>query len=248
MADNYLNQTGLQYYHNRAKTVFADKGDFDDLYTQVQGIVAEGGEPNVIEVVKVNGTALTPVNKAVDVEVPTNTSDLTNNGDGTDNNSPFATQAYVGANGGKIDVIKVNGTAQTITNKEVDITVPTTVAQLTDHADYALATDIPTKTSDLTNDSDFQDSTEVQALIDAALADITGISFEVVQTLPQTGEPGTIYLVSNSGSGTNIYNEYIYTNNAWEKIGSTDVDLTQYWSKAELTAITTAQIDTIIGA
>lgn len=38
-----------------------------------------GGEDNVIEIVKVNGTALTPdVNKAVDVIVPTKTSDLTN--------------------------------------------------------------------------------------------------------------------------------------------------------------------------
>ncbi len=34
--------------------------------------------------------------------------------------------AYVEANGGKIDTIKVNGTAQTITDKTVDITVPTT--------------------------------------------------------------------------------------------------------------------------
>ena len=249
MADNYLNQTGLQYYHNRAKTVFADKGDFDDLYTQVQGIVAEGGEPNIINTVKVNGTALVPdAQKAVDVTVPTATSDLTNDGDGTDNNSPFATQAYVAANGGAINTVAVNNVDQTVTNKRVNITVPTTVAELSDHSDYALAVDIPTKTSDLTNDSDFQDSTEVQALIDAALAGITGITFEVVQSLPQTGDPGTIYLLANSGSGTNVYDEYIYVNNTWEKIGTTDVDLTQYWSKAELTAITTAQIDTIIGA
>ena len=40
--------------------------------------------------------------------------------------SPFATQAYVEENGGKIDSISVNGTAQTIdANKNVDITVPT---------------------------------------------------------------------------------------------------------------------------
>lgn len=37
---------------------------------------------------------------------------------------------YVEANGGKIDTIKVNGTAQTITNKAVDITVPTTAADV----------------------------------------------------------------------------------------------------------------------
>lgn len=39
-----------------------------------------GGDVNVIETVKVNGTALTPdANKAVNVSVPTQTSQLTNN-------------------------------------------------------------------------------------------------------------------------------------------------------------------------
>lgn len=51
---------------------------------------------------------------------------------------------YVDSNGGKIDTIKVNGTAQTITNKTVDISVPT-------------------KTSDLTNDGSDGTSTYVEA-------------------------------------------------------------------------------------
>lgn len=55
--------------------------------------------------------------------IPRNTSDLTNDGDGE---SPFATEAYVGAHGGKIDSISVNNTPQTIdANKNVNITVPT---------------------------------------------------------------------------------------------------------------------------
>lgn len=52
---------------------------------------------------------------------------------------------YVEANGGKIDAIKVNGTAQTITNKVVDIAVPT-------------------KTSDLTNDSGYLTSVPVTSV------------------------------------------------------------------------------------
>ena len=40
--------------------------------------IATGAEVNVIETVKVNGTALVPSNKEVDVPVPTKTSDLTN--------------------------------------------------------------------------------------------------------------------------------------------------------------------------
>lgn len=51
---------------------------------------------------------------------------------------------YVDSNGGKIDTIKVNGTPQTITNKTVDLSVPT-------------------KTSDLTNDGSDNTSTYVEA-------------------------------------------------------------------------------------
>jgi hypothetical protein len=40
--------------------------------------IASGAQVNVIETVKVNGTALTPSSKAVNVTVPTKTSDLTN--------------------------------------------------------------------------------------------------------------------------------------------------------------------------
>lgn len=129
MADKYVNSTDLGYYHNRIKTLFASQTDLDALDDKVDTIIAEGGEPNVIETVKVNGAALTPdAQKAVDVAVPTKTSDLTN--DGSDASAspadPFATQSYVAQNGGKIDSISVNGAAQTIdANKNVDLTVPT---------------------------------------------------------------------------------------------------------------------------
>lgn len=47
--------------------------------TKLEDITSQGGEPNTIETVKVNGVALTPDSaKAVDVIVPTKTSDLTN--------------------------------------------------------------------------------------------------------------------------------------------------------------------------
>ena len=52
---------------------------------------------------------------------------------------------YVEANGGKIDTIKVNGVAQSIVNKEVDITVPTNNNQLANGAGYITASDVPVK-------------------------------------------------------------------------------------------------------
>lgn len=52
---------------------------------------------------------------------------------------------YVEANGGKIDTIKVNGVAQSIANKEVDITVPTNNNQLANGAGYITLSDVPVK-------------------------------------------------------------------------------------------------------
>lgn len=73
-------------------------------------------------------TANQATNATANITVPTDTSDLTNDGDGQ---SPFATEDYVDTYGGKIDVIEVNGTAQPIVNKTVDITVPTNTSDLT---------------------------------------------------------------------------------------------------------------------
>ena len=89
----------------------------------------------------------------------------------------------------------------------------------------------------------------VGTAITNALASITQISYEVVQTLPQTGEAGVIYLVSNGGSSPNSYDEYIWIggNNArFEKIGTTAVDLSGYVQKTEMVSITNAEIDTIV--
>lgn len=178
--NNFLNKTVLAYFYNRLKTVFSTKTELNALDTKVDEIIAEGGEPNVIEVVQKNGTALPISNKTVNVEVPTTTSDLTNN-------------------------------------------------------------------------SNYQTETQVQALIDSELAGITGIDFQVVQTLPASGVKGTIYLLQNQTSATDVYDEYIWLapeggTAHWEQIGTTAVDLSDYWSQTDLVAITTAEIDEIIGA
>lgn len=68
--------------------------------------------------------------------------------------------------------------------------------------------------------------------VDNAISAVVSLSYEIVQTLPQTGENGVIYLVPNSGSNPNIYDEYIYVNNSFEKIGTTEIDLSGYLQKS----------------
>ena len=56
-----------------------------------------------------------------------------------------------------------------------------------------------------------------------------------VDELPQTGEPFTLYLVpSDPTHASNVKDEYIYINSGWEKIGTTDIDLSNYYNKSEV--------------
>ena len=90
---------------------------------------------------------------------------------------------------------------------------------------------------------------EVDAKIADAVGQITGIAFGVVNSygdLPQIGTTGTIYLVPNSGTGTNIYDEYIYVSNHYEKIGTTDVDLSGYVQYTDISTISNNEIAGIV--
>lgn len=72
------------------------------------------------------------------------------------------------------------------------------------------------------------DGAMTQKAVTDALGAITSIKFEVVTSLPATGAAGTIYLKAHSHGTGDSYDEYIYVNNSWEKIGNTDVDLSGY--------------------
>ena len=75
---------------------------------------------------------------------------------------------------------------------------------------------------------------EVNALF-AQLAGL-GIEFKEVQTLPTTGENKYIYLVPKTVSTNDIYDEYIWVNGKFERIGSTAINLADYYTKTEIDA------------
>ena len=83
-----------------------------------------------------------------------------------------------------------------------------------------------------------------------------GFDVQVVQELPATGEAHTLYFVPSADPKTqNIYDEYLYANNAWEQVGSTAVDMSDYYTKtqvdnllddyAKLSVLTQAQYDAL---
>lgn len=81
-----------------------------------------------------------------------------------------------------------------------------------------------------------------QSIVDA-VGKITSFEYKIVDSLPATteGKKGVIYLVAHSGStNQNSYDEYIFlpaegsTSARYEKIGTTDIDLTPYAKKTEI--------------
>lgn len=130
-----------------------------------------------------------------------------------------------GANANVIESVSVNGVAQTVTSKAVDISVPTNNNQLTNGAGY-------------------QTATQVQALIASA----THLKRLKVDSLPTSNiDENTIYMVlKSSGASGDIYNEYMYIDSNWELIGSSSADLSGYLKTTDV--ISNSDIDTIVAS
>ena len=117
--------------------------------------------------------------------------------------------------------------------------------------DYVSESELEKKgyaTETFVTNKNYQNDTQVQEAISRAIAGIAGIDFSVVEQLPDSGEKGIIYLVSNNGKPQNIYDEYIWIEDKFEKIGTTDIDLSQYLKTEDLITITNEEIDEIIVA
>lgn len=202
MTIEYLDKSGLTLLISKIKSALGEKvdveigkglstNDYTSAEKQKLSGIASGAQVNVIESVKVNGTKLTPSSKAVDISVPTKTSQLTND-------SGFQT------------------------SRQVDSIV---------------------------TGKGYQTQSQVQSLINSAVGNITSIKYQKVTSLPATGSNGVIYLVAHSHGTQDIYDEYIWLSETktYEKIGNTDIDLSAYVKKSELTAITTNDLNTMWG-
>lgn len=87
----------------------------------------------------------------------------------------------------------------------------------------------------------------VYDFVTAAIAGISGFHAEIVSELPASGQSNILYLVAKSSAASGDgYDEYLYINGAWERVGSTDIDLSGYVQAAEMHAITNTEISDII--
>lgn len=278
--EKFLDKAGLIYYDTKVKARDAQKselptkltdlnndGNFvqdvaykhtDNNYTDAEKTklagIDTGADANVIEAITVNGSAAQISNKTVNVTVPTKITDLNNDGNfvqdaaykHTDNNYTTAEKTKLAgidesADANLIESVKVNGAPLEIdSSKAVNITVPTDNSSLANGAGYQTATDV----NNLIDAKGYQTASQVNSIVNTAVANAAHLKRAIVDVLPESGEENTIYLVpSASSKDGNVKDEYMWINSAWEKIGSSEVDLTGYLKESDLTVITTAEID-----
>lgn len=123
-----------------------------------------------------------------------------------------------------ITAVKVNGTAQAITDKAVDIKVPV-------------------KVSELTNDSKFQSDTQVATAIAQAIAASGHASFEKVDAVPAADavKENVLYLVMNSK--TKHYDIYAKVGATVELLDDTTVDLSGYSTTEAINTLLAEKVD-----
>ena len=254
MAKKYLDDNGLLYFWQKITNKFVaketGKGLSTNDYTTAEKTklsgVASGAEVNVIENIEVNGVTGTVSGKTASVTI----------------------QA------GAIDTISVNGTAQTIdANKNVDITVPTKVSDITNDTGFITGINSSDVTTALgftpynaTNPDGFQTSAQVDAAIDAKIGSTYKAKGSVAfASLPaaSSSTEGFVYNITDSftttadfvegagntyPAGTNVV--IINTTGSTYKydVLAGFVDLSAYQLSADLVAITNAEIDTIVAS
>lgn len=210
-AGNYATVTQLNNKVDKQEGYGLSQNDFtDNLLNKLNGIAA-GAEVNVINQINVNGSAAQVSNKTVNLTIPENTSDLTND-------SNFVSQSDMSS------AIQ-SAVADKVTNTQ-------------------MTSAIQTATQDMAT----------QTWVSSQIANLN--KKQIVTSTEEMTDPNTIYLIANSGSGNNSYDEYILVNTGTaedpvytpEKIGTTDVDLTNYVQNSDLIAITNQEIDTIMGS
>lgn len=202
----YLDNDGLLYLWQKIKNVFATKDSLNDKVDKETGKglstndyttaeknklndVASGAQVNVIETVKVNNTALTPSSKAVNITVPTKTSDITND-------SGFITSADVpeGA-AASTTTPKMNGTAA----------VGTEMAFARgDHVHPSDTSRVPT-TRKVAGHALSTDVTLVKSDVGLGNADNTADVDKPISTAQQTALDNKVDKVIGKGLSTNDY-------------------------------------------
>lgn len=237
--------------------------DYVDADKEKLAGIDSGAQVNVLETVKVNGTALTATDKGVDIDL----SDYATNDD-VDGKVDKVDGKGLSANDLTDELLaKLNNaaSAEDVAEKvDKEDGKGLSANDLTDELlaklnDAASSDDVEGKvdkvtgkglsTNDLTDDLvEKINSAVTPDTLTQAVAEAGHIKFSFVDELPEEGQANIIYFTKlDDAEEEDAYEEFVFQNGAYEKIGATRVDLSNYWNKTNLELATDDDVDAALG-
>ncbi len=217
-------------------------GKIAEIAADIEGIVATGGEANVLEGVKVNGRALAITDKMVDLLIAS----------GTENGTISVNGAAVAIKGLQALAYKAQ-----ISESDLDAALKASIAAKATQADLsALTVRVTTAEGDITElqgsvealrDAGYQTAAQVEAIAQAAVAASGHAKFVVAESDPTAegfaAQDNVMYLYMNAGTGH--YDIYAKAGGSVVLLDDTTVDLSQYPTEDEQAAAITAAIEAL---
>ena len=213
--NTYATQTSLAEVKQTADNAAAKAETLED---KIDEITSVGGQPNVIEYIKVNGAIQTPVEKTVDITVPTKFSELTDNSGFSDRIDAAlaagnkgisdASAAHAAANQAQseVDALELEvGALQTIVGGHTTtISDHTTRIAALEQADVTHATEYATLSGIVTGHTEaIAKKADITAL-DAANAKITA-NETAIKTINETTIPGINGEIAKKANSADVY-------------------------------------------
>lgn len=195
---------------------------------EVEGIVSVGGQANVLEGVKVNGTALDIADKMVDILIAEGTADGT-----------------ISVNGVDVAVhnLKALAFAAEVTEDMLAEALKATIAAKATKTEVEALGGRVEKLEN--NEAGYQTAAQVSTAIQAAISASGHAHFEKVDAVPsaETAEDNVLYLVMNAE--TNHYDIYAKVSGEVVLIDDTTVDLSAYATTEAMNGAISAAIEAL---
>lgn len=231
----------LKLLANRVKTEDNALGaQIETVTNKVEGLIATGGEANVLEGVKVNGNALAITDKMVDILIAA----------GEENGTLSVNGAAVAITGLQALAYKAK-----VSEADLDDALLASIAAKATAADLSALTvrvsDAEGKITEIQGDIEslqnagYQTAAQVEATVQAAIAATGHAHFEKVDAIPtvDNAEENVLYLVMNEETGH--YDIYALVSGAVELIDDTTVDLSNYSTTEQMNAAISAAVEAL---
>ena len=153
----------------------------------------------------------------------------------------FATKEEVETVNAKVDAIVVPDVTGFATKNEVEaVNEKVDAIVIPDVTGFATKEEVAVKADAEALENETRAREEAIEGLREEIVALPKFKIVIVDVLPSVGEPATFYLVATGSESENEYDEYVFVNNKWEKIGTQTLDLSEYAKVADVNTLSGA--------